>query len=313
MRRTVRIVRAVLALSFVASVVAMAPPPAHAAFPGRNGLIAWSKVFLHRDAEIFGMKPDGSDQHQLSHNDQTDFDPAWSADGSLLAFSSSGADADVWVMNADGSDEHDVSNDPSGPDIQPAWSPDGSHIAFVKQNFDGTSEIWVMEADGSNQRQLTHDSAVDVHPAWSPDGQYIAYASTRNGNSELYLIRQDGFIVERLTVTPHYQEDNPSWAPGGGRLAYDACVSATYPCPGSPNNEIWTMRLDDFATHRLTFDPSIDANPAWSPDGTEIVFRSDRSPDGTELWKMSRDGSSVVQLTFGPYNGGVDPDWQPMP
>ena len=73
------------------------------------------------------------------------------------------------------------------------------------------------------------------------------------------------------------------------------------------------MRADGSGRHRLTNDPSIDWNPAWSPDGKQIVFRSDRSPDGTELWKMDANGSNVVQLTNGPYQGGVDPDWQPRP
>src|SRR5437899_1346826 len=97
-----RLIRAMLILSVAAPVVAAATAPAGAAFPGRNGLIAWSKVFFSRDAEIFVMRPNGSDQHQLTHNDRTDFDPAWSADGRKLAYASRGADADVWVINSDG-------------------------------------------------------------------------------------------------------------------------------------------------------------------------------------------------------------------
>jgi Tol biopolymer transport system component len=308
-----RTLRAFLIASIVVPAVVVATLPAHAAFPGKNGLIAWSKVFFLRDAEIFVMGPDGSHQHPLTDNDRTDFDPAWSADGAQLAYSSSGADADVWVINADGTGEHDVSNDPTGPDIQPAWSPDGGQIAFVKQNFDGTSAIWVMEADGSSQVQLTDAATINVHPSWSPDGSRIAFASTRAGNFEIYTIAPDGSNPGRLTFTDTQQEDNPNWSPDGLRLAYDGCVSATYPCPGSPNNEIFTMRADGSGRRRLTDDPSIDLNPAWSPDGTQIVFRSDRSPDGTELWKMDADGSNVVELTFGPYQGGVDPDWQPRP
>jgi Tol biopolymer transport system component len=301
-----------LAVCFAAFALA-APAPANAAFPGHNGLIAWSKIFLLRDAEIWVMNPDGSGQHELSHNDRTDFDPAWSADGSLLAFTSSGADADIWVMNADGTGEHDVSNDPTGPDIHSAWSPDGRRIAFVKQNFDGTSALWVMKADGSGQRPLTDDTTINVHPAWSPDGAKIAFASSRDGNFEIYTIRPDGTGLTRLTFTTGTQEDNPNWSPDGQWMAHDACVSTSFPCPGTPNYEIFAMRADGSARRRLTNDPSIDWNPAWSPDGTEIVFRSDRSPDGTELWKMNRNGSGVVQLTFGPYQGGVDPDWQPLP
>jgi Tol biopolymer transport system component len=308
-------VRRFVILLLAASSVVLALPaaPAHASFPGKNGWIAWSKLYFSKDAEILLMAPDGSDKHRLTDNDRTDFDPAWSADGSQLAYSSSGADADVWVINADGTGDHDVSNDPDGPDIQPAWSPDGMQIAFVKQNFDGTSAIWVMDSDGGNQRQLTDDSSINVRPNWSPDGTKIAFPSSRSGSFELYTIASDGTNRRRLTFTDSIQEDNPNWSPDGSMLAFDACMSPTYPCPGSPNNEIFSMRADGSGRRRLTNDPSIDANPAWSPDGTQIVFRSDRAPDGTQLWKMNADGSGVVQLTFVPYQGGVDPDWQPVP
>jgi Tol biopolymer transport system component len=308
-----RLLAAVLVTSFATSLLLVPARPSRAAFPGKNGLIAWARVFFTQDAEIFVMNPDGSGRHQLSNNDRTDFDPAWSADGTLLAFSSSGADADVWVMNADGTGEHDVSNDPTGPDIQPAWSPDGMQIVFVKQNRNGTSAIWVMDADGGNQRALTNEITVNIHPAWSPSGTWIAFASNMTGSMELYKIHPSGSGLSRFTFTDMIQEDNPNWSPDGRRLVFDACVSPTYPCPGSPNNEIFSMRVDGSDWRRLTNDPSIDANPAWSPDGTEIVFRSDRSPYGTELWKMDANGENVVQLTPGPYQGGVDPDWQPLP
>jgi Tol biopolymer transport system component len=305
----------ILLLAAISSMTTLALPatPARAAFPGRNGKIAWSKLFFTHDAEIFVMTPDGSHPHALTANDRSDFDPAWSADGRQLAYSSSGADADVWVINADGTGDHDVSNDPHGPDIQPAWSPDGAHIAFVKQDFDGTSAIWVMDADGSNQLQLTGSGAVSVRPNWSPDGTKIAFASNGAGNFELYTVAPDGTNRTRLTFTETSQEDNPNWSPNGLLIAFDACVSPTNPCPGSPNNEIFAMRANGTDRRQLTDDPKIDANPAWSPDGTEIVFRSDRAPDGTQLWKMNADGSGVVQLTFVPYLGGVDPDWQPRP
>jgi Tol biopolymer transport system component len=310
-----RFLMLLVAAACAATTLALPAAPARASFPGRNGWIAWSKVFFAQDAEIFVMAPDGTQIHPFTDNDRTDFDPAWSADGRQLAYSSSGADADIWVINADGTGEHDVSNDPTGPDIQPAWSPDGTQIAFVKQHFDGSSEIWVMNADGSNQRELTTGggTSVNIRPSWSPSGTWIAFASNQTGNLELYKIRPSGSAQSRFTFTDTIQEDNPNWSPDGTRLAFDGCVSPTYPCPGSPNNEIFSMRVDGTDWRRLTNDPSIDANPAWSPDGTQIVFRSDRAPDGTQLWKMNADGSGVVQLTFVPFLGGVDPDWQPRP
>ena len=123
----------------------------------------------------------------------------------------------------------------------------------------------------------------------------------------------DGSPEIRLTETPTIQEGNPNWSPDGTRLAFDACSSATWPCPGTaPNYEIFTVNLDGTRLRRLTNVPGIDFNPAWSPDGTQIVFRSDRT-GFTHIWKMRADGSRQIQLTTVDFSGGVDPDWQPVP
>ena len=95
-----------LCLVLAAAITSMVVParPAKAAFPGRNGLIAWTHpTSLTTDAEIFVMSPNGKNKRQLSDNGQNDFFPAWSPDGRWLAFESSSAtDVDVWVMSLDG-------------------------------------------------------------------------------------------------------------------------------------------------------------------------------------------------------------------
>jgi Tol biopolymer transport system component len=301
--------------------VALAAPPAGATtasrpkgFPGANGLIAWSRVFFSQDSEIFVMNPDGTDRHQLSHDTVNNFNPAWSADGTRIAFDAAGSGGeDIYVMNADGTGEVDITKAP-GPDIGPAWSPDGTRIAYWRQTKSLSEHIFVMAADGAHRTQLTFGPEVDNQPSWSPDGTTIAFSSNRDGNVELYLMNPDGSNVHRLTNTPNAHEENPNWSPDGTRLAYDSCVSPTFPCPGvTPNYEIFTMRLDTGHASRLTFVPGIDWNPAWSPDGTQIVFRSDRAANGTQIWKMDANGSNQVQLTFKAFSGGVDPDWQAVP
>ena len=303
------------ALVLVPALVAVDAGPAHATHPGRNGLIAWSRPFLTTDAEIYVIRPGGGRTHQLTHNDQNDSFPAWSPDGRSIAFESSSAtDMDVWVMNVDGTGLRNLTSDAGNADREPAWSPDGNAIVFSRQSpFTGDGGLWVIGADGSNPRRLTQTNSVNHHPTWSPDGRWIVFSSDRDGNLELYRIRPDGTGESRLTFTPTLHEDNPNLSPDGLRIAFDACQSASFPCPGTtPNYEIFSANSDGSGLLRLTNVPGIDWNPAWSPDGTQIAFRSDRT-GFTQIWKMDADGSNPTQLTFERFEGGVDPDWQPLP
>jgi len=301
---------AVLAASLLGSV------PARATTPGANGLIAWSRPYFFKPAQIWVMKPDGTDKHQLTNSTSNVFDPAWSPDGRTLAFSASGSvglQNDIYLIDSDGSNQRDISNSTDSSDVQPAWSPDGKRIVFVEDNMDGTSKIVRMNADGSDQHKLTSDDATNLHPAWSPDGSTIVFESNRGDSFDLWAMDRDGANKHQVTNTPDIQEENASWAPDGSRIAFDACQSASYPCPGSPNYEIYTVRPDGSDTTRITFQAGIDANPCFAPNGKAIVFRSDRAPNGTQIWKMNADGSNPFQLTYRNYVGGVDPDWQPRP
>jgi Tol biopolymer transport system component len=92
--------------------------------------------------------------------------PAWSPDGSKIAFDSSRDDpyGEIYVMNVDGSNPTRLTSN-SGYDINAAWSPDSSEIAF-QTDRDGNFEIYVMNADGSKQANLTRNPASDGDPAW---------------------------------------------------------------------------------------------------------------------------------------------------
>lgn len=305
--------RKVLVVAVVFGALAVATPPASATFPGLNGMIAWARTRMHQDQEIWGRDMSTGETVQITHNDRPDFEPAWSPDGRQLAFTScTSNDCDVWVADADGTDERNVTNNDGQADRWPSWSPDGRWIVYSSQNFDGTSSISVIRADGTRRRQLVDDTWSNEHPVWSPNGRWIAFASNRLGTFDLFRMDPTGGNLQELTTTLDIQEGNPDWSPDGSRLAFDACISRTFPCPGfHPNYEIYVMsgtgRMD-----RLTNAPGIDWNPAWSPDGSSIVFRSDRT-HYTALWLMNADGTNERILTPQQFQGGVDPAWQPVP
>src|SRR6266516_1234588 len=147
--------------------------------------------------DILLMNADGSGVVNLTDSLAYDDWPAWSPDGSKIAFQSDRyANAqqplDIFVMNAaDGSGVAQLTA-VLYTDAQPAWSPDGTKIAFVSDR-DGSDEIYVMNAaDGSNPVRLTNNLVFDEAPAWSPDGSKIAFMSTRNEGLQVWVMNADG-------------------------------------------------------------------------------------------------------------------------
>jgi Tol biopolymer transport system component len=120
--------------------------------------------------------------------DHDDRKPAWSPDGTKIAFSRGG---NIFIMGVDGSNLVQLTTSSErGPSNQgPAWSPDGTRIAYSRSEAGGNRDInriFVINADGSGEpKQLTNalpqsGLGIDLELAWSPDGTKIAFSSTPN-------------------------------------------------------------------------------------------------------------------------------------
>ena len=118
------------------------------------------------DYEIYVMNADGTGQTNLTRESQTeDHGPAWSPDGTKIAFSSEG---DIYVMNADGSAQTRLTRD-AQYDVSPDWSPDGSKLALTGGST-ATGFIDVINADGSGRTRLTHGGR-EVFPSGRQTGR----------------------------------------------------------------------------------------------------------------------------------------------
>ena len=311
-RRRMRLVArgAVLAIVGVGSVFALATSGADGAFPGDNGMIAFTS---NRDgnADVHVMAPDGSDQRNLTRNPAPDGGAAWSPDGRRIAFVSErdGANnSEIYVMDADGSRQTRLTTAARG-DTHPTWSPDGRRIAFVSDRDDFNSEVYVMKADGSGQVNLTRNPASDDEPAWSPDGRRIAFSSDRADEDavpgDIYTMDADGSNERRLTMGS--SGSAPAWAPDVERIAFMATS-------GSGGSEISVMARDGSGRKNLTRTTTTatggeEGEPAWSPDGRKIAFTDIAS---SEIYAMAGDGSRVTRLTTNAVTD-EEPDWGPDP
>ncbi|MBI4260751.1 MAG: PD40 domain-containing protein [Actinobacteria bacterium] len=281
--------------------------PADASFPGANGKIAFSTTRGGGDYSIYSMNPDGTGIAPLIEGPWNDSVPAYSADGTRIAFQSNRNHLpwwhfDIFVASADGTGQTRLTT--TGTDGAPAWSPDGTRIAFVRHWWG--ADVFVMGADGSNQVNITNAPGNDSEPVWSPDGSRIAFSSDRvGGYYALFLMDPDGTDVVQLTWPGIGHDQRPSWSPDGSRIVfYRYSYSAA-------NGDIYVVDADGSNVTRLTTDPAVDFTPQWSPDGTEILFMSDR--DGNqELYLMNPDGSGQTRITFDPA-ADQHSSWQPLP
>ena len=194
---------------------------------------AWSpdgrRLLGVRNGEIFLDSVTGAAITNLTNHPAYDWTPAWSPDGSRIAFAS---DRDgplaLYVMNADGSDVVRLATGGVGTAWHPTWSPDSQRLAFTCivgppqtpwwQADMSSADICAMNVDGSAFAQLTSEPGADSSPTWSPNGARIVFVTSRFGGAELALMVPDGTGMTR--VSPGTPADDPKWSSDSTRIAF---------------------------------------------------------------------------------------------
>jgi len=164
------------------------------------------------DENTWILIPETIDDIDLSNARALDGYPAWSPDGTKIAFSSlrDGSPEQIYTIDVNGTDIQKIT-DLLGQKETVAWSPGGDNIAFAS-DMSGNWEIYTINADGTGVTNVTNNDAKETAPAWSPDGERIAFASDRDGNWEIYVMNADGSNQTRLTDNPA-TDLYPSWSP----------------------------------------------------------------------------------------------------
>ena len=201
-----------------------------------------------------------------------------------------------------------------------ADTPTGT-IAFLSDRdspFQVDIMVYLIDADGLNEKPWRGSDQGYGPIAWSPDGKSIAYHQHDPQDPSVTFIhlRTPVIVDQKLKSRPIMQIKNvtrrfggqtylsPKWSPDGKRLA----LTST---DGSPDGmtDVCVMDIEGIVLKNLTRSPGIDEVGSWSPDGSKIVFFSNRDGNG-EIYVMGSNGRKQVNLTNHPARDAA-PTWSP--
>ncbi|MEJ2053565.1 MAG: DPP IV N-terminal domain-containing protein [Calditrichaceae bacterium] len=260
-------------------------------------------VFVSRDdgdREIYTMDADETNLVKLTDNTKNDEEPAWSPDGTKIAFHAWGYQVpnEIYVMNSDGSNVIPITHDPEDQGIEehwPSWSSDGTKILYESYADNGSEpngttifnvNLYYSNAGGSGDAvRISSNLFYEGDPSWSPDGSKIVFVHAQvdtviSGNNisdgyQIWVMNSDGSNWKRLT-TGYGNNSHPRWSPDGAKFVYDSddgiCILDT---------EGNYQKLGVYGN-----------NPSWSPDGTKIVYDNDY-----KIYVIKSDGTPVKTIT----------------
>ncbi|HYW31743.1 MAG TPA: Ig-like domain-containing protein [Gemmatimonas sp.] len=213
--------------------------------------------------DIYAVNRDGLNMRRLTTEPGFDGDPAWSPDGSSIAWrriDPTTGRSSIWVMNSDGSNKTNLTADleASYSVGAPKWSPDGGRIAFDATRSSSlplVAGIWTMRRNGQDKQQHTSTTTgFDNAPTWAPDGERIAFIRSYGDDTDISILALNGGAVTRMPLTG--RQWSPAWSPDGRHVAFWQQLGLT--------TAIYTVRAD--GTNRYLHTANLGWGGGYDPE-----------------------------------------------